>query len=363
MNMAAALRRAIFPVPLGGGGLIFGANPDTIDLGLWWRPAGPGEARPLTMGDGEYVHPRLSLDGRKLVATLVHTRQALVRLPIDGAPSAIDPMTDGYSGDLDPSFDLRTDRMVFSSTRSGHRNLWLARADGSEATPLTMGTAIDERPAFSPDGELVAFASDRSGQRGIWVMSTSGGAPKMLAETIALGMLTWSSDGKRIIFARPEGNRTGLASVSATDGKVEPIPTPASACCVAASPTSNVLAYLQPTLLPPQGPSGASVARLWLKFMDGQGRPLYSDMPEQQFANGFLAWSPDGKRLAAASVPPTGSASIWIVEPGAREPYRKLADLPIAVRPRGLTWTRDGSSVITAHQESLGDIVMFDVSQ
>jgi Tol biopolymer transport system component len=119
------------------------------------------------MGAGEYIQPRLSADGRKLVATLVEIRQALVRVPVTGGPSSMYPITDGYSGDLDPSLDPRGARLVFSSSRSGHRNVWIARSDGSEARPLTTATSLDERPAFSPDGEQVAFISDRSGQRAI----------------------------------------------------------------------------------------------------------------------------------------------------------------------------------------------------
>jgi hypothetical protein len=39
-----------------------------------------------------------------------------------------------------------------------------------------------------------------------------------------------------------------------------------------------------------------------------------------------------------------------------------IFDYDSAARPRGLTWTRDGSSLIVASQEFPGDIVMFDVT-
>lgn len=53
-----------------------------------------------------------------------------------------------------------------------------------------------------------------------------------------------------------------------------------------------------------------------------------------------------------------GASSMWLVEPGAHAPYRKPVDLPAVGRPRGLTWTGDGSSVIAANQELLADSVM-----
>ena len=40
----------------------------------------------------------------------------------------------------------------------------------------------------------------------------------------------------------------------------------------------------------------------------------------------------------------------------------KIFDYESAGRPRGLTWTRDGSSLIVASQEFPGDIVMFDMT-
>ena len=356
-----SVRRAIYPVPLPGGDLLFAGNPEMVDLGLRWKPAGAGAEQPLTIGLGEYAEPKLSADGRKLVAALVNQRQLLFTLPVTAGSGVMHPLTDGYGGELDPSLDPQADRLVFSSARAGHRSLWLARADGADARPLTIDSAIDERPAFSPDGQQIAFVSDRGGRRAIWVVSTAGGAPKQLAEAVVLDTLTWSLDGTRVIFARPEGNRTGLASVSVADGSIVPMATSGDACCPAASPAAKAIAYLQPTMVPAAGPSGSAAARLWLRFIDAEGRPLHQDMPDQQFSNGFLAWSPDGKRLAGANVT-NGVSEIWLIEPGARQPYRKIFEFASAARPRGLTWTRDGSSLILASQEFPADIVMFDVT-
>jgi hypothetical protein len=67
-------------------------------------------------------------------------------------------------------------------------------------------------------------------------------------------------------------------------------------------------------------------------------------------------WQRCGVRLTPAS-------SIWIVDPSGHEPLRKLGALPITVHPRGITWTPDGSGVVITEQESISDIVMFDVER
>jgi DNA-binding beta-propeller fold protein YncE len=35
--------------------------------------------------------------------------------------------------------------------------------------------------------------------------------------------------------------------------------------------------------------------------------------------------------------------------------------MPVSVRPRGVTWTPDGSNVVIAEQRSDADIVLFDL--
>jgi Tol biopolymer transport system component len=296
-------RRAIYPAPMPGGDLLFAANPRTLELGLWWLRAGASAPVLLTNGIGEHVEPRLSADGRRLVATLVNPREALVALSLSGAIAVPQTLTDGYGGDLDPAIDPQSGRLGFSSARSGHRNLWTAKADGSDPAPLTTEAAIDERPSFSPDGQQIAFISDRGGQRGIWVISAQGGAPRLVTHEIVLDTPSWSRDGRRIFFARPGGDLPALASVSVSDGKVEPfhVPTPGG-FAPAWSPTDDVLAYLEPTMIPLPAPSTGTVSRMFIRFADSHGTDVFPNLPRQvNFSNGFLAWAPDGQRVAVAS--------------------------------------------------------------
>ena len=355
-------RRAVYPAPMPEGrGLVFAANPSTVDLGLWWSPPGGGEPRPLTTGVGEHIEPYVSADGRRIVATLMEMRQSLVTIPVAlGDRPAGRALTDGYTGDLHPAIDPRGTRLVFSSSRSGSRNLWIAKPDGSDARPLTSETAFDERPAFSPDGDRVAFLSDRGGERGIWVMSADGGTPRLLGHATVLDTLTWSPDGRRIIFSTPGPTLPRLAAISVDNGTLEPFPTPAAAHSPSWSPVTNRIAYLEPS-----EPTAATPrSQTYLAFMDGQGRRLYPDLPKPMtFANGLVSWAPDGKRVAAAAMQSNLAAIIWIVDPDAREPFRKLVELPVSVRVRGLTWTPDGSAVIIAKQEMPSDIVLFELQR
>jgi serine/threonine protein kinase/Tol biopolymer transport system component len=351
-------RRANFPLPMpDGSGLIYAANPNAADMSLWWRPANGGTVRQLTLGAGEYAEPRVSADGRTLVATLFEAHESLNRIPVAfGRPAQMAPVTDGFSGDFDPAISPDGTRLVFASSRAGNRHLWTSRLDGSEARPLTSGNSLDERPSFSPDGQQIAFVSDRSGPRTIWVINADGGAPRKVADVGVLGSLTWSPDGRRIAYAASAGDRPGLWSVSVADGRTTRLATPGPAAEPTWSSSRDVIAYIAATAT---GPGITSVA-----FLDPRGQPIDSGLPPPPapavFANGTPAWSPDGRRLAVAGQPGGGLISIWIVEPDGPAVYRKLIDLPTGSRVRGLSWTRDGSALIIGKRDTSSDIVMLD---
>jgi len=357
-------RRAIFPLPVPDGtGVIFAANPFTVDLGLWWKPlANLSEApRQLTAGLGEYGELSISADGSALVATFLELRQSLVSVPLRPATdgrAALRMLTDEFSGDVDPTFSPQGDRLVFSSSRSGSRNLWTARSDATDARPLTSGSALDELPSFSPDGRQIAFVSDRGGQRGIWAMNADGGAARSLVKAQVLDVPTWSADGREIAYSAPVGATPGLWVVSVDSGATRQLPTPGAGTRPAWSPRGDVIAYIEATPGKPDGPNTSRVA-----FVDRTGQPVQTSVPTSpNVLNGFLAWSSDGRYLAAITEPGATTDVIWIVDVEKRTPFQRLVELPPGIRVRGAAWSSDGSSIVLGQRRGSSDIVRFDVA-
>ena len=357
--VVTTLRRAMYPVLTpSGDGLIYAANPVGVELGLWWRAIGGGDPQRISFGTGDYAEPRISADGRTLVATRFELRQSLARVALTPAEfGRITTVTDGYGGDLDPSISPSGDRVVFSSSRTGDRHLWTARLDGADMRPLTSGNALDDRPAFSPDGRQIAFNSDRDGRRGIWIIGAEGGTPRRLAVVSATGGLSWSPDGKRVLYAAGAGGWPGLWSVSVENGQLQRIATPGAVSEPVWNPARDLIAYMEPAT------SGPGYTRL--SFVDSAGQPHYKTLPPAPaisagFSNGMLAWSPDGRRLAVVSQNSNAAASIWIVDPESPTPYRKLVELPAGPRIRGIAWARDGSALIIGQHDTTSDIVLLD---
>ena len=279
-------RRAAFPfLSPDGRGLIYAANPDSVDLSLWWRDLKTGRDTRLTSGVGEYTHPVLSADGQRLVGTVIDSRQSLERIALAfDRPVSLEPVTDGYSGDIDPVWSPDGAKLVFSSSRSGNRTLWSVRSSMQQPSPITSGVAIDERPAFSPDGQQIAFVSDRGGRRGIWIVGAEGGTPRFVAAADVVDTLSWSPDGRRLAYATPMGDAPGLMIMTVADGKTTRLATPAAATGPSWS-RDDVIAFIEPRggtvgayvqLIGPDGQRVESRAVGWpRRTADWQrGRPL-----------------------------------------------------------------------------------------
>jgi hypothetical protein len=69
----------------------------------------------------------------------------------------------------------------------------------------------------------------------------------------------------------------------------------------------------------------------------------------------------DGTRLAGVSLAGAFRGAIWIVEPDTAA-TRKLIDLGPSDLARGLTWSRDGSSLIVGLVRRSGDIFLLERS-
>jgi Tol biopolymer transport system component len=353
-RVVGTTRRALaaFPSP-DGTGLFYAANPDSVDLGLWWKDLRRGRERRITIGVGEYNAPSVSADGTRLVGTVQDVRQSLERVALRfDRPVTMEALTDGVSGDIDPAVSPDGSRIVFSSSRSGNRLLWTASSDVTQPAPLTSGDALDARPAYSPDGRQIAFVSDRGGAHGIWLLSADGGTPRLVSRVDVIDTLSWSPDGRRIVFSTPVSDAPGLMTVYVESGRTERVATADAATRPAWSPQEDLIAYIEPR----SGTVGAH-----LRFVRPDGRPAYDQAEvwdRVNLSNGQMSWSPDGRRLAAVSLPGAFAGALWIIEPGARDPFRKLLDLPAGDLVRGVTWTADGAAVIIGRISSRGDIIL-----
>ena len=197
--------------------------------------------------------------------------------------------------------------------------------------------------------------SDRNGQRGIWIVAADGGTPRFVAAARVLTTASWSPDGTRLVYSAPGGELPQLEIVEVSSGRITKLPTQAAANSPVWSPVEDVIAYVETR--PDIGG--------FVRFISSDGRPLARG-PEDavtRLNNGFVRWSPDGKRLAGVGIPGNQNGYIWIIEPLGPVPFRKLTDLLTGGYPRGASWARDGSSIVIGLSQTSGDIMLAERSR
>jgi TolB protein len=92
--------------------------------------------------------------------------------------------------------------IAFVSTCDANQEIYVMRADGSDAHGLTESAGSNLSPVWSPDGQWIAFVSTRDANQEIYVMRADGSDVRRVTDTLyGEWSPTWSPDGQWIAFA------------------------------------------------------------------------------------------------------------------------------------------------------------------
>ena len=198
-------------------------------------------------------------------------------------------------------------QFVFSSTRTGGGDLYLADATSGALVRLTTDPAFEGVPSWSPDGSRVAyvrFAEDGSSE--IHVLNADGTGDRIVVgrESGQNILPTWSPDGRQIAFASAPRDDSAIWVVG-SDGLNPRRLTPDSirANDPVWSPDGSLIAYTAGDPAPSlhvMSPDGSSVRRL-------------TSPDATLLINWGSLWSPDGSRLAFVGRDAGGSGQVQVV--------------------------------------------------
>jgi Tol biopolymer transport system component/DNA-binding winged helix-turn-helix (wHTH) protein len=181
--------------------------------------------------------------------------------------------------------------------------LFMLRLDTLDRTVVETGCDTVFTPSFSPTGDYLAWAC-REAQPTVSVNARrlSDGSTLRLAEIGAdIDGMTWSGDGRRIIFSSGAGDLLEVSLARPYDPQRLPIGHDATD--IAVSPSGHRLAYVQ----------GVSITNIWRLDLLASP-PKASKLVKlamstwRQIPN---AISPDGKRIAFESSR-TGLVQVWV---------------------------------------------------
>ncbi len=161
----------------------------------------------LYQADQTIEAPNWSRDGKFL---MVNTGGSLYKLPLTGKPELekIELGPGGFrcNNDHDYSFDGKMLAFSASTPNSRGSQVWLAKADGSEAKLMTPPSPSYFH-GWSPDGRWLAFVGQRAGKFELYRVPETGGAEQRLTSKGGYDDgPEYSPDGKWIYF---NSNRSG----------------------------------------------------------------------------------------------------------------------------------------------------------
>lgn len=208
----------------------------------------------------------------------------------------------------------------------------------SESRPITARGVRQSNPRFSPDGAWIAYTSRTlTHYRAIRLVHPDGSGDRFLAVRNGGTALSWSRDGRTLVFDEPEvyrlfETRGDLRAVDVASGRVRRL-------------TRGLRAH-DPDL----GPDGRIVfvrqlaERSELALLPASGGApidLTHSAPQTRWSG--PRWSPDGSRVVASRYLPGGFLDPVLVDPASGGVTPLLADRAKDVEP---AWTPDGSHVV-----------------
>jgi Tol biopolymer transport system component/DNA-binding winged helix-turn-helix (wHTH) protein len=270
-----------------------------------------GTDRPLqlTQSNGFVCCPVWSSDDRYVAFERCSSENpGIFLVPSLGGPERRLRKTGGCNGiSWSPTGQL----LVFSEKSSPDTpwSLFLMSLDDLQPHQLTFPTANvvgDQNPVFSPDGKSVAFMRIvGENTPDVYVVPVFGGPARQLTfdERLVSG-ITWTADGKRLIFSSRRDGGQSLWTMPLSGGEPERLNLGGAA---ATDPTvsreGDKLAYTQGLVHP----------NLWaIEITDGAAMHrarLQPFFPSATYNNG-PQFSPNGKKVAFASQR-SGDLEIW----------------------------------------------------
>ena len=199
----------------------------------------------LTSGPLSFHSPQPSLDGKRIFAIGEQRRGELERF--DTKSSQFVPYLAGVSA-TDISFSR--DGQWVAYTTYPEPCIWRSRIDGSEKLQLTRRPFGAGGPTWSPDGKNILFAGadpDKTGA--IYTIAAQGGVPQQVLSdpTNDLFPVGWTPDGKSIVFekSRLKGSsnlQDDLEMLDIQTGKISVLPGSENLIALALSPDGRFLA-------------------------------------------------------------------------------------------------------------------------
>jgi Tol biopolymer transport system component len=181
----------LFDFSVSANGMLAHRTMPSLETHLVWRDRSNAVV-PFAPTQALYADPTLSPDGKRVVVDI---------------------------------FDPLPSRRFGFALGQWTSDLWLFDVATGARSRFTFDQAADFEAVWSPDSARLVFASNRGGSLDLYTQNVSGGAAELLLRTgVSVRPLSWSPDGRFILYASLDARTRFDVWMLPTFGKREPVP-------------------------------------------------------------------------------------------------------------------------------------------
>jgi Tol biopolymer transport system component/DNA-binding winged helix-turn-helix (wHTH) protein len=266
--------------------LLISARKNLGDNNQLWRLSYPGvELTQITDGVSSYLDLTVAANAEVGVASQA-TRASDIWIGPSHQPGNLKRITQA----IDDFCWTPDGRLVYISTTSGNRDLWMMNADGNEQRQLTVNAATNGAPAVTPDHRYIVFSSNRTGALQIWRMNIDGTDQRQLTDGPSKDRPAVSPDGKWVFYNTTDDWHLWKVSIDGGE-PVQLTTTPAYSPSV--SPNGMMVVCIS------RSEPRRALSLVILSPVDGQLLKRL-DSAEGSFSEHRVQWTPDSQALIYA---------------------------------------------------------------
>jgi Tol biopolymer transport system component len=165
--------------------------------------------------------PTVARQSGRMIYVTRHAETKIIKMPLGARAGEPSPLIEADGDQRDLGVAPNGERIAFVSNRTGSKEIWVAKSDGSDQTQLTFfnGPSVGS-PRWSPDAKQIAFDGYASGSSDIYVMPADGGKPARLTSDAANEVRpSWSHDGQWIYFGWDKGGESQIWKIRPSGGE------------------------------------------------------------------------------------------------------------------------------------------------
>ena len=177
-------------------GLVISARKKVEEVNQLFRVSYPGmEISQLTEGLISYSDLSIAANG-DLAAASQATRESHIWVGSSRDLQNLKRITPA----LDDFCWTPSGQLVYSSTASGNRDIWIMQPDGTEQRQLTVNAGVNGSPVTTSDNRYIVFVSNRTGSFQVWRMNIDGLNQTQLTNGTAKTYPAITPDGKWVLY-------------------------------------------------------------------------------------------------------------------------------------------------------------------